>query len=79
MRVQKSKALSLFVLDAGIRLIETGQARLLYLSLSDPRFMNGQTQSGGPLERCLPDDGKGFGRIGFAKVVVSIRRRVGDR
>jgi phosphonoacetate hydrolase len=30
-----SADLSLFVLDAGIRLIETGQARLLYLSLSD--------------------------------------------
>jgi phosphonoacetate hydrolase len=30
-----SADLSLFVLDAGIRLIETGQSRLLYLSLSD--------------------------------------------
>nr|WP_309486543.1 phosphonoacetate hydrolase [Ancylobacter mangrovi] len=32
---QYSAELSLYVLDAGIRLIETGHARLLYLSLSD--------------------------------------------
>ncbi len=32
---QYSADLSLFVLDAGVRLMETGRARLLYLSLSD--------------------------------------------
>ncbi|HET8997983.1 MAG TPA: phosphonoacetate hydrolase, partial [Acetobacteraceae bacterium] len=32
---QYSADLSLFVLDAGVRLLETGRARLLYLSLSD--------------------------------------------
>lgn len=32
---QYSADLSLFVLDAGLRLLETGRARLLYLSLSD--------------------------------------------
>jgi hypothetical protein len=32
-----------------------------------------------PLERSLPDNGKGFGQLGYAIVVISIRRRIGKR
>jgi hypothetical protein len=32
-----------------------------------------------PLERSLPDNGKGFGQLGYAIAVISIRQRIGKR
>ena len=46
--------------------------RSAYVSLSDSRSRNGHAQSG-PLERSLPVDGKGLGRLGHAKLIASIR------